>query len=132
MRSDRTFKRTVIRNGKAVMFSVTGEEGASSFTLEESKVVTELNWDAEIMREMGFVNTDAGIYLATDLGVHHREERSSYRHMPECILIDTGCWYSGSSLAAFELARQWADAGFDEQVIRYALEGVYEAEFLDG
>jgi hypothetical protein len=131
-RSDRKFRRWVLRDGKTVMFTLVGKEGAATFNLERVNELSDVLGRKQL-EGMGVVFTDAGLYMGTDVGVHYRTPVESFSHMEDCVALDgKECWYAGSTSHAIELARQWEEAGFDEKLIRYALEGVYEAEFTDG
>lgn len=128
--SDRVFSRKLLGNG-ALVFRLVGAEGAMTFAL--LKLEEEEAGFLEIIELSGVVRTDAGPYLATDLGRHYRDEQSGWTHMEDCAAFDGAeCWYSGSTQPALELAERWQAAGLDEQVIRNALEAVYGAQFGDG
>lgn len=117
---------------RGLMWFLIGPEGAASFYLQRVPDIPgfDEHLTAQMRADLGIVTTDAGRYSGLDLGVHYREPHGSFSRMEECLAWDGGCWYDGSSLAGIQLGAQWAEGGFDEGIIKAALQGVYGAEFL--
>lgn len=124
-RSDRIFERHF--TDRQVVFSLVGNEGAATFSLQRmpNDLLRAVDWE-----EM--VALDGAIYLGIDLGVHYRTFHEGFSYMSNCVAFGNAeCWYDGSSLAGMELTRHWKESGMDEGVIRHTLEIVYEREFGD-
>lgn len=131
--SERTFRMLPIRDEESgehvsTTWFLSGPEGGTSFTISRLPVLQ----DDRLRELMEAVHTDAGWFYPSDLGRHHRFSREGYAQMADCFGLDGAtCWYSGSTLQAQFLAKAWSQAGFDDQVIKSALEEVYEMEFGD-
>ncbi|MFI6179801.1 hypothetical protein ACIA8R_29950 [Nonomuraea sp. NPDC051191] len=77
--------------------------------------------------------TFPGGWTGRDLGVHSPTSfRSDEAMHDDCPFLPGLCFYAGSSVPAFDLVRQWAAAGYDDEVIWRAAELHYRAVFIDG
>lgn len=81
------------------------------------------SWGAE---EMGFVRTDAGWLMGSDLGYHYRERvYEELSDQPNCPVLKGQCWYDGSSLGAQSAMTLWRKGNFDDEVLYRFCEEVY-------
>lgn len=118
----RVFRKQILYGGKSILFSLVGEEGACTFTLEQ--MPDDL---PELLREDTVV-VDGGRYMGMDWGYHVRYD-NGWVHMEECVAFDGAeCWYSGSSLIAIEMGKELA-RHWDEGMIHRALEAAYVGRF---
>ena len=104
-----------------IVWRVAGPGGAATLSV--------LTLPLGILHRVGVAAPDAGVhYLAEVIGLHHAErpDDAEAAQFPACDALDgQPCWHDASSLAADELLRQWAAAGFDDDVVFAALDGWY-------
>ncbi|MEU4511751.1 hypothetical protein AB0G05_19845 [Nonomuraea wenchangensis] len=103
---------------------VKGLEGAVQVAFAQQPVT---QWQAleDDMFPGGWTGRDLGIHSPTSF-------RSDESMHGDCPFLPDLCFYTGSSLPAFDLVRQWAAAGYDDEVIWRAAELYYRAVFIDG
>ena len=127
-----TFRRLLLPDRHTTWWSVAGAAGAVSLAaMLWPRVLTTAHSD-EANEALGMVRTDAGWLMPMDLGEHHREgdPRGGLQYMDRCPLFDEeGCWYGGSSLAAWAPLKEWERRGFDDGYLEAFLRDDYIAVF---
>lgn len=78
---------------------------------------------------LDFVRTDGGWLMPADLGLHRPDPHGGLQRMDDCPWLDGGCWYGGSSLAAWEPFKEWERRGFDDAVLKAILTVYYTDQF---
>jgi hypothetical protein len=126
------FRAAVHYGEHMVGWALIGEQGATSLSamLYPRESGTPLGSEGRA-RELGFVLTDAGWLMPTDLGLHCRQDdpRAGLLAMDECPWLEAPCWYGGSSLASWAPMAEWERSGFRDGVIQRVLEAYYAGHF---
>jgi hypothetical protein len=70
------------------------------------------------------------LWDGVDVGYHSPIRRPECEHATyQCDVLEGGCFYGGSGLAAIELADFWVSRGFDDEVIWEYLAEAYREVF---
>lgn len=122
-----TFARRIVREpGDRKVWLLSGPRGVVQFLLLELTDRHSALYD-------DVVQHDGKVWMAADVGYHSPRPRyGSQEAMGPCEYLDgVQCYYDGSGMAAIDLAKKWAEHGYDEEVIWESLAGYYVNWLLD-